>query len=117
MNLNRFGAPPGINYFNLVRPQIQTQQMLGNLQQQQSLLAANAAAAGMPVAPLDQQPPVSTTGHPVHYFDWSRYFPLQGLPPGSYVTGAPPGTGVNAGFGNPALRAGSNTRFGIIVNP
>src|SRR5205823_4709422 len=63
LNLNRFGANPAINYYGLVQPQQQMQQQLMNLQNQQNLLAG--AAPGAQVTPLDQQLPLSTTGHPV----------------------------------------------------
>ena len=126
LNLNRFGTAPGLNYYNLVRPQIQTQQQLLNLQNQQGALAT-AALAGTAVSPLDQPPPLSTTGHPVRYFDWSRYFPLGGIPatgagvvPGTGgFPGAGPfngaGVGAGIGFGNPGLRSGLTPGFGIMT--
>ncbi len=116
LNLNRFGTSPGINYYGLVRPQQQTTQQLQNLQAQQNQLAS-AAALGAQVAPANEPLPLTQTGHGVAYFDWSRYFPLQGLPgtfagtaglpgPGTapYGTGLPrtgvtPGTGVGVGVG------------------
>jgi hypothetical protein len=116
LNLNRFGTNPAINYFDLVRPQVLTQQQLLNLRLQQGMLAGDVANLGTQIAPLDQQVPLSTTGHPVRYFDWSRYFPLYGLPAGSGVA-VSPGTGFapSTGVGGPLLRTGITPGFGIVV--
>ena len=117
LNINRFGQPPGLNYYNLVRPQIQTQQQLMNLQNQQQLLASGLAGGGA-ITPLDKPPPTSGTGHPVNYFDWSRYFPLQGLPIGSAAVGPGAGgiPGVTPTFGNPGLRGtGITPGIGFVV--
>jgi hypothetical protein len=79
LNLNRGGTNPAINYYGIVRPQMQTQQ---NLQQVQQQLTAQAAAGpgpdtAMPLTTgaLGATPLVSTTGHPVSYFNYSHYFP------------------------------------------
>ncbi len=94
LNLNRSGTQAGINYFGLVRPQLQTNQQLQNLQNQQALLAnelgGGAIVPGQPV-------PVSTTGHPVYYFDYARYFPLQGLSNGGGAGGGGYGGGPRGG--------------------
>ena len=114
LNINRFGQPPGLNYYNLVRPQLQTQQQISNLQQQQQLLASGLGSANT-ITPLDQPVPPSSTGHPVNYFDWSRYFPLQGLPAGGTAIG--PGTipGGQPSFGSPGARSGITPGFGFVV--
>jgi hypothetical protein len=112
LNLNRSGTNPAINYFGLVRPQQQAMQQLANLQYQQSLLAGAAGTLGV-VAP-DQAVPLSTTGHPVRYFDYARYFPLGGLPGAIGTgTGAAPATGV--GFGAPSVRTGITPGFGVVI--
>jgi hypothetical protein len=103
LNLNRPGTNPAINYYGLVRPQQQTAQQLANLQYQQNALAGTLGAPGA-VGPDGALPP-STTGHPVRYFDYARYFPQNGLPAGSYGAGAIPGAGVPAaGYGAPGIR-------------
>lgn len=126
LNLNRSGTNPAINYFGLVRPQQQATQQLANLQYQQSLLASGAGAMGA-LAP-DQPVPLSTTGHPVRYFDYARYFPIGGLP-GSIGTGMGPGTGAapgigtgfgtgtgyGTGFGAPGVRTGITPGFGTVI--
>jgi hypothetical protein len=114
LNMNRAGTNPAINYFGLVRPQQQTMQQLAILQNQQNLLAGGAGAAGT-LAP-DQALPLSTTGHPVRYFDDSRYFPLGGLP-GSFgnANGVAPGAGAIPGYGQPAVRQGITPGFGLIL--
>ena len=42
-----------------------------------------------------QAAPISTTGHPVYYFDFARYFPLRGLP-NNMGTGFGTGTRASA---------------------
>jgi hypothetical protein len=113
LNLNRAGANPAINYYGLVRPQQQTMQQLANLQYQQNLLAGGAAAGAVG---MDQALPPSTTGHPVRYFDYSRYFPLGGMPgPFGTANGVAPGVGAGAGYGQPAVRTGITPGFGLIL--
>ena len=98
LNLNRPGSLPAINYYGLVRPQLQTQQQLQGLQYQQGALATNLGG-GMVVP--GQQVMMATTGHPVFYFDYARFFPLGGLPNGvggGFGVGAP-GLGGYGGMG------------------
>jgi hypothetical protein len=104
LNLNRAGTPPGINYFGLVQPQQQTAQQLANLQYQQNALAGTLGASGTLGA--DGALPPSTTGHGVRYFDYTRYFPINGLPAGSFGAGGLPGAGgaPAAGYGAPGVR-------------
>src|SRR5262245_24136034 len=67
LNLNR-GGLPGVNYYGLVRPQIETAQSLQILQQQV------ATGAGYQTS-LGQQPLLLSTGHGAGYFMTSHYFP------------------------------------------
>jgi hypothetical protein len=99
LNLNRGGTQPGINYYGLVRPQLQMQQQLQNLQNQQTALATELG--GGSVVP-GQGVPMATTGHPVFFFDFARFFPLGGLP-GNIGTGFGPGLPAAA---NPAIGGG-----------
>jgi hypothetical protein len=119
LNLNRAGAPPGVNYGTLVQPQFQTAQQLRSLQNQQTLLA-NELGGNM-ITP-GQPAPTSMTGHPVYYLDYARYFPTNGLPLGSgYGGGAGmagtgfnrPGYGSGIGSGS-GYGAGGGATFGII---
>jgi hypothetical protein len=89
LNLARPGSNPAINYYGLVRPQIQTQQQLMNLQGQQNVLATELG--GNLVIP-GQAVPIATTGHPVYYFDYARFFPIGGLP-----------NGMGMGYGTPGM--------------
>jgi hypothetical protein len=104
LNMNRPGTNPAINYFSLVQPQMQTQQQLQNLQYGQNLL--NNGTLGPQVAPLNQPVPITTTGHPVYYFDYARYFPLSGLP-SSIGGGGGIGGGGAGGAGTGAGRLGT----------
>jgi hypothetical protein len=67
LNLNRLGAPPAINYYNLVRPQIDYGTAIQGLEQQvvtgQQNVAGIEAAVGAP-----------TTGHAVGFQNHLRYF-------------------------------------------
>jgi hypothetical protein len=72
LNLQRTNSP-GINYFGLVRPQMQTQQSLMQLQQQQSLLEQQTAAGLTAVNGLGGLP--MPTGHQVQFMNYSHYFP------------------------------------------
>jgi hypothetical protein len=111
LNLNRPGTNPAINYYGLVKPQQQTQQQLQNLQYNQNQLMSAAGSAALTL-PANEPVPLSTTGHPVFYFDYSKYFPLQGLP-GNYAggTAVPGGTGGSP-FGATGLRPGVFSNFG-----
>ena len=116
LNINRFGQPPGLNYYNMIRPQVQTQQQLMALQNQQHALSSALVGPGGTIASPDQPQPTSITGHPVNYFDWSRYFPIQGLPVGTGVAGGAAGFGLGQpGFGNPGLRSSSTPNVGLIL--
>jgi hypothetical protein len=102
LNMNRPGGG-ATNYFGMVKPQMQTQQQLQNLQYQQNLLQSGVGTG----VGADQNVPLSTTGHPVRYMDYSRYFPLYGMPGGGGgIPGYGPNTGVGTGYGTPGLRTG-----------
>ncbi|HEY7330495.1 MAG TPA: hypothetical protein VH592_22835 [Gemmataceae bacterium] len=71
LNLMRVGAPLGVNYYDLVRPQIQLRSDVANLQQNQAALfrgLSNGGAADSAV----------TTGHIAMFGNTSHYFPAQG---------------------------------------
>ena len=75
LNLFR-GGPPAINYYGLVRPQLETNRFI----QQQELLAAQQQAHPLGVV-------VTTgTGHPTSFMSYRQYFLTQG-------GGAVPSTG------------------------
>ena len=63
------GGNPALNYFGLVRPQLQTQQQLRQLQQQQ--LADQAAIGGL--TGLGGFPLV--TGHETRFMNYGTYYP------------------------------------------
>jgi hypothetical protein len=66
INIVRRGAPPAVNYFNIVQPQLQFQSQIGQLQQQQAALAQTGGTL------LENQP--LTTGHPIQFGNYSHYF-------------------------------------------
>lgn len=77
LNLSRGDGSSALNYYNLVRPQVdqyhgqQAQASeIGRLEQQIGVLEATNAARGR-----RQSAPVRATGHPATFFNYSHYFP------------------------------------------
>jgi hypothetical protein len=79
---------PAINYFGLVKPQIDINRQLQIVQQQQAQQMAMGFMTNFP----DEQPLTgySLTGHPTTFFNYSHYF---------YNRGGTGGTGGIAGAG------------------
>ncbi|HWY88680.1 MAG TPA: hypothetical protein VNX28_18350 [Gemmataceae bacterium] len=73
LNLNRGGVNPAINYYGIVRPQIENHQAIQNLQQQfqttQGMIQGQAGAQ----ASEEMAPTGRAAGG---YFNYSHYFPL-----------------------------------------
>jgi hypothetical protein len=93
LNLVRQGAPAGVNYYGIVRPQIATANAIQGLQQQVSGLET-AEATGRVVG----EP---TTGHPVMFLNTGTYFNrnLSQRTTGGTGTGYGGRTGTGTGFG------------------
>src|SRR5262249_53508964 len=70
INLMRPGLS-GINYYGLVRPQVDAATALQQLQQQQLALAASGGS-------LDPAGSLPTTGHTTRFMNYGRYFFNQG---------------------------------------
>lgn len=68
LNLMRPGTPGGINYFNLVQPQMQFQSAISNLQQNQLAMIPGPTMGNTPGG-------LVTTGHSVSFGNYARYFP------------------------------------------
>jgi hypothetical protein len=66
VNLTRGGAPFGVNYYNIVQPQLQFQSEISQLQQQSRQFQSVVGGTG----PL-------TTGHPAMFGDRLHYFPAR----------------------------------------
>jgi hypothetical protein len=103
------GGNPGLNYYDLVRPQQDTRAALQRLQQQQNLnatLPANADAS------------ISITGHPARFMNFSHYYyynigaqsPVAGIRSGSGGAGLP-----NSGVGQPAVSGSGLPSFSFIT--
>lgn len=86
LNMSGFNNP-AINYFGIVRPQMQTTAALQTLQTNQQFLLTAQAYGQMPMV-TEGQPSILTTGHTVGFNDYTRYFPLQGFRTGA--AGTPP---------------------------
>jgi hypothetical protein len=89
VNLNRFAGNPGLNYFGIVRPELQANANLAQLQQQTAALYDQQALANIPGADPNQP----ATGHTSRFFNYSHYYASQG---GHVV--APPLTGSGPGM-------------------
>jgi hypothetical protein len=93
INLLRAGSPAGVNYYGIVRPEVNFRNSIQQLQTQS--LAQQQTLLGM------QTPPgVLTTGHPVGFMTHLGYFQNLGAPGGS--------TAFNSGVG-PQARPGGGT--------
>jgi hypothetical protein len=97
LNLNRRGVNPAINYYGLVRPEIEFRNSIQNLQADVTALGAQAASgqSGGTAFPA--------TGHPTQFNNLSGYFPASGAargnarPSGSAGGFTPPGVALPAG--------------------
>jgi hypothetical protein len=81
LNLMRAGAPLGVNYYDLVRPQIQFRSAISNLQRSQAGLIQGLTTGG---SAADS---AVMTGHPVMFGNYSHYFPGQGTSGGLGASG------------------------------
>jgi len=81
LNLLRTGAPLWSNYYNIVRPQVQTYHAIQQLDQQTS--ADQQAISGLQNG---QQVPLVTTGHPVGFQTQGSYFQTFGRPAAGRIT-------------------------------
>lgn len=103
LNLLRANGSPALNYFGLVRPEVQARQALQNLQtavtaNQQSIgdiQAGNAGNAGL----------LPTTGHPSMFMNYGSFF-LTGGAGGTMNSGGNRSTGrpISSGFTRPQTR-------------
>jgi hypothetical protein len=120
LNLFR-GGNPAINYYGLVRPEIDTRNSLLQLQQQSVQGAIPLGIVGQPTDRTLQGPP--STGHPVRFGNYGRYFANLGsgqavippvFAPRSLLVPNSPffGTGVGTGFGFGGIGYGG-TGFGF----
>jgi hypothetical protein len=100
LNMVRPGTNPAINYYGLVRPQIQTTRTLQTFQQELQAVGSGLSAAPTSQAQSDNLP---TTGHTTSFYNYGTYFPSatnNGLGGGSLGGGVRPTFG-GAGLGRP----------------
>ncbi|MHB1425963.1 MAG: hypothetical protein ACYC3I_22595 [Gemmataceae bacterium] len=88
LNLMRPGSLPAINYYDLVRPQMQFQNAISSLQMNQAAMIQGVTASGVRADALVM------TGHPVIFGNYTRYFP------GGIGSGGSNATGVLTGQRN-----------------
>jgi hypothetical protein len=89
LNLVRPGANPALNYYGLVRPQIQTSRALQAFQQELLPVAGGLAPAVEQAGVASNLP---TTGHKTSFYNYSTYFPtVTGSGAGGTLGGTAPG--------------------------
>jgi hypothetical protein len=88
LNLFRQGSPTSINYYDLVRPQFQTQTSLLALQGQVNTLGTQVASGTQAAGAFPD------TGHPVQFFNYSHYFSSGRL--GQLTTARPPSPAISS---------------------
>jgi hypothetical protein len=89
LNMLRPGVNPALNYYGLVRPQVQTTRTLQTFQQELQTVAGALA----PTTELGMQPNnLPTTGHRTTFYNYGTYFPgaAGGSPGGSLGGGIRP---------------------------
>lgn len=110
LNLLRAGNAPALNYYGLVRPEVQFRQSILNLQ---GAVSANQQAIGTVQTEVEGVP---ATGHPIQFLNYGGYFLNNGPTVGAGLTGVRPGAtygatrtgpvgmlgGLPSGFGRPA---------------
>jgi hypothetical protein len=69
IGLVRSGASPGVNWANIVQPQMQLYDATNQLQGQQTAMAAGGGTQNVP----------TTTGHPVYFGSYMQYYNSRGL--------------------------------------
>jgi hypothetical protein len=67
LNLTREGQPPGLNYYNLVRPEVEFRTAIQQLQQQ-------TTAEQQTISALEASSALPATGHAVGFQTQGRYF-------------------------------------------
>jgi hypothetical protein len=97
LNLLRGGSTGGVNYYDLVRPQIDFRS--GILQNQQQIAANQQSISNIAAAPL-------TTGHPARYMTHWAYFMSNGIAPGTAAFRRPGAVAAPTAPSLPAQPAG-----------
>ncbi len=94
LSMSNQGLPPALNYFNIVRPQFEFRNAIGQLQSQTS--------AEQEAIDVLRQPKLPTTGHGVGFQTQSKYF-MTIRRPGASFGGAGGGMGQMANRPQPQM--------------
>ncbi len=90
LNLLRRGQDPALNYYNLVRPQVEFGNSIQQLQQQATQNQQNITGLQQ-----QQQGGIAPTGHPIQFLNHRQYF----LNYGGTGTAGQPGIGLGGAAG------------------
>jgi len=104
INILRGGASPAINYFNIVQPQLQFNDAIGQLQTQQTSMG-QAIATGSTLG--------TTTGHPVMFGNLSHYYSVQRMGAGMSMGGSGMGMGGMGSSGMGGMGMGGYGGMGM----
>jgi hypothetical protein len=113
LNLLQRGGTPAINYYGLVRPQLQYNTAINSLEQQvaQTRVAITA----------QESLNVPTTGHQISFLTYQRFFLNVGAQSPFQNVGAAAGVGTGAGASTTGAGAGaralSNINYGATTPP
>jgi hypothetical protein len=128
LNLNRAGSNPAINYYGLVRPQMDTNRSFQQLDPalfggdpRMGFGGAGVGPDGTPIVGMNNLYPNQAlglqTGHPATYFYYSHYFQF----PQAGQRGGGAGAGGNSAIGRPNTQAtpffAGNNGMLMPVNP
>lgn len=75
LNMLRGGSSPALNYYNLVRPQVDQYRGFQTQGYEIGRLNQEVAEQGKSIKALRPDAPVRATGHPSLFFDYTHYFP------------------------------------------
>ncbi len=79
LNLVRPGTNPAVNYYDLVRPQVEFRSGLLQLQQQTNQIATYSG--------LEENATITSTGHPTQFVNYLHYYGYSGSNVGRYPGG------------------------------
>jgi uncharacterized protein YqkB len=100
INLLRPGINPAVNYYGSVRPQLQYNTAINSLEQQ-----VQASRVAMTAA---ESQAVPSTGHPIYFMNYQRYFLNTGAVSPFQNTAATTAIGGTGSMSNAGQRATSN---------
>lgn len=116
LNMARPGSNAAINYYGLVRPQMDVSRNLSQLQQQFQQMDTTSSLATGTTTSMPMATSMLTTGHPVAFMNYGSYFPLFNRGGGGAGVPARANTGGLGGLGmggSPFMGPFGNSGIGV----